>query len=321
MLFLTTFESVSCRYFLNLMKKNLMSLFCCLTVAVVVACKPKEIIVRSVTVSPDKVTLTEGKTTTLVATVSPADATDPSITWSSSNRDIVTVNPDGEVTAVSEGQASVTAKANNGLMANCAITVESAFPAVDMGLSVRWCTCNLGATKPEEPGGYYAWGETSTKTDYDWSTYTLCNGANNSLKKYCTMSYYGNVDDKLVLEAADDAAVHIMGGDWRMPTQEEFDELMNPSNCTWTWDTENGANGYRVTSKKNGNSIFLPAAGGMGGIEGYGLVYMGERGFYWSSSLYKTIPNCGCGMAFGATWFEQTFCERCVGENIRPVRK
>ncbi len=303
------------------MRKILISLFCCLIVAMAVACKPKEIIVTSVIVQPDKVTLTEGETATLVASVVPENATDPSITWSSSNQEVVTVDPDGVITAVKEGKANVTAKANNGLMTHCAVTVESLYEAVDLGLSVRWCTCNLGATKPEEPGGYYAWGETSTKTDYDWSTYTLCNGADNSMKKYCTMSYYGNVDDKLVLEAADDAAAHIMGGDWRMPTIDEVAELTNPSNCTWTWDTENGANGYRVTSKKNGNSIFLPAAGGVGGIEGYGLVYMGERGFYWSSSLYKNTPNCGWGMAFGDTWFEQTFCGRCVGQNIRPVRK
>lgn len=303
------------------MRKNLIPLYCCLMVAAAVACKPKEIIVTSVVVNPDKVTLTEGETATLVATVVPEDATDPSITWSSSNQAVATVNPDGIVTAVKAGTAAVTAKANNGLMANCAVTVESIYKAVDLGLSVKWCSCNLGATSPEAPGDYYAWGETFTKAKYDWQSYTLCEGGSyQSLKKYCTQSYYGVIDDKTVLEAVDDAAAQVLGGDWRMPTSEEMAELLNSDNCTGAKDTVNGVSGYRFTSKKTGNSIFLPAAGDIGGTGG-GLVYLGERGFYWTSSLYDENPSNAYEMSFGINWLEQGPCGRVGGLSIRPVCK
>ena len=303
------------------MRKNLIPLYCCLMVAAAVACKPKEIIVTSVVVNPDKVTLTEGETATLLATVVPEDATDPSITWSSSNQAVATVNPDGLVTAVKAGTAAVTAKANNGLMANCAVTVENIYKAVDMGLSVKWCSCNLGATSPEAPGDYYAWGETFTKAKYDWQSYTLCEGGSDtSLKKYSTRSDYGIKDDKTVLEAVDDAATQILGGDWRMPTTEEMAELMQESNCTWTKDTVKDVFGYRVTSKKTGNSIFLPAAGVIGGTGG-GLVYLGKRGFYWTSSLYDENPSSAYEMSFGSNWLEQEICDRVVGLSIRPVCK
>ena len=303
------------------MRKLLIPLFCYLMVALAVACKPKEIIVTSVVVNPDKLTLTEGETATVVATVVPEDATDPSITWSSSNEAVVTVNPDGVVTAVKAGTAAVTAKANNGLMANCAVTVESIYQAVDMGLSVKWCSCNVGATRPEEPGDYFAWGETFTKAEYKWPTYTLCEGgSDHSLKKYSTSSYYGIKDDKTVLEAVDDAAAQVLGGDWRMPTTEEMAELLNADNCTGVPDTENGVYGYRVTSKKTGNSIFLPAAGGMD-VAGSGLRYLGERGFYWTASLDIDSSSQAWLMSFGSNWFDQGNGGREFGHSIRPVCK
>ena len=99
------------------------------------------------------------------------------------------------------------------------------------------------------------------------------------MNKYNGDRRYAVVDNKVVLEAADDAASANWGGAWRMPTQEEQDELLN--NCTWTWTTINGVAGYKVISKINGNSIFLPAArsylGASLGGEG--------TGGYWSSSL------------------------------------
>ena len=304
-----------------IMKKILPLLFCCLTAALFVACKPKEIIVSSITLNPDKVTLTEGETVTIVATVLPADATDPSLTWSSSNTAAATVDQDGVVTAVKEGTAAVTAKAKNGVMKNCTVTVESVYQAVDMGLSVKWCSCNVGATRPEEYGNHYAWGETSTKELYDWSTYTLCNGAKSTLTKYCLEDYQGTVDNKTVLEKVDDIAAQVLGGNWRMPTIAEAEELMNTDNCTWTWCTENGVNGCKVTSKKNGNSIFLPAGGNYGGISGLGLVYPGERGFFWTSSLSTDHGDSNQAMEFyfGFNWVEGVTSGRCVGKSVRPV--
>ncbi|MDY4512770.1 MAG: hypothetical protein SPE10_04900, partial [Paludibacteraceae bacterium] len=109
---------------------------------------------------------------------------------------------------------------------------------VDLGLSVKWATCNVGASKPEEYGNYYAWGETTTKSTYNWSTYKWCNGSKTTLTKYNTSSSYGTVDNKTVLELADDAARANWGGAWRMPTDAEWTELRE--NCTWTWITKNG---------------------------------------------------------------------------------
>ena len=157
---------------------------------------------------------------------------------------------------------------------------------VDLGLSVKWATCNVGATKPEEYGDYFAWGETQPKDYYDWSTYKWCNGSYNTQTKYCTNSNYGTVDNKTTLDLSDDAARANWGGSWRMPTEEELTELHEQ--CTWTWTTQNSEYGYRVTSKKNGNSIFLPAK-----------LYFSEdvfmysvSGDYWSSSLIADSPDC-----------------------------
>ena len=144
----------------------------------------------------------------------------------------------------------------------------------------------MGANSPEDYGDYFAWGETQPKDYYDWSTYKHSNGnllnSNLTITKYCGNSSYGKVDNKTTLELTDDAARVNWGGKWRMPTKAEQDELRSSSNCTWTWTTQNGVKGYKVTSKKNGNSIFLPAAG-------YRLYddlnNAGSLGKYWSSSL------------------------------------
>ena len=114
---------------------------------------------------------------------------------------------------------------------------------VDLGLSVKWATCNVGANAPEQYGDYFAWGETMPKRKYT---------EKNSLT-YCKT--IGDISGNVKY----DAATANWGGDWRMPTKEEMRELMDK--CTWTWTTQNGVGGYKVTSKVNGNYIFLPAAG------------------------------------------------------------
>lgn len=124
--------------------------------------------------------------------------------------------------------------------------------AVDLGLSVKWASCNVGATQPWKYGGYYAWGETEEKSDYSLSTYKYYNGA------YEPSTKYGIIDNKTTLEASDDVATVKWGETWRMPTWEEQQELI--ANCTWDRTTLNGVNGYRVTGP-NGNSIFLPITG------------------------------------------------------------
>ena len=144
-----------------------------------------------------------------------------------------------------------------------------------MGLSVKWADRNVGASKPEEYGDYFAWGETEPKSTYSWSTYKWCNGSETTLTKYNTNSSYGTVDNKTILDLSDDAARANWGGSWRMPTDAELTELREQ--CTWTWTTQNGVNGYKVTSKSNGNSIFLLAAGFR---HNSGLYSAGSYGYY-----------------------------------------
>ena len=158
--------------------------------------------------------------------------------------------------------------------------------AVDLGLSVKWASFNVGASAPEEYGNYYAWGEVETKSSYSWGTYKWCNGSDNTLTKYCTNSSYGTVDNKTVLDIEDDAAHVNLGGNWRMPTNLEYVELM--SDCNWTWTAHNGVDGYEITSKKNGNSIFIPAAGY---YEGTSMYYVGAYGNLWFSLINEKKPN------------------------------
>ena len=189
---------------------------------------------------------------------------------------------------------------------------------VDLGLSVKWATCNVGATKPEEYGDYFAWGETQPKDYYDWSTYKWCNGSYDTQTKYNTNSSYGTVDNKTTLDLSDDAARANWGGSWRMPTDAELTELREQ--CTWTWTTQNGVYGYKVTSKNSGyanKSIFLPAADFR---DGSSLDGAGSYGYYWSSSLYTDYPSDAYLLSFSSgdvDW--RSYGYRDYGRSVRPV--
>ena len=184
---------------------------------------------------------------------------------------------------------------------------------VDLGLSVKWATCNVGATKPEEYGNYYAWGETEPKTTYYWNTYKWCNGSSSTFTKYNTKSSYGTVDNKTVLDPEDDAAAVNWGGAWRMPTDAEWTELRE--NCTWTWTTKNGVNGYEVKGT-NDNSIFLPAAG----YRSYDdLLNAGDVGDYWSSSLCTGDPSGAWNVGFYSEYVGRNYDDRYFGQSVRPV--
>ena len=135
---------------------------------------------------------------------------------------------------------------------------------VDLGLSVKWATCNVGADKPEDYGDYYAWGETEPKDFYFWSTYKYCDASYKTLTKYTDSACGkdGFSDNKSVLDPEDDVAHVKWGGNWRIPTKDELEELR--TKCTWTSTTLNGVKGYSVTSNVDGytdRSIFLPATG------------------------------------------------------------
>jgi len=158
---------------------------------------------------------------------------------------------------------------------------------VDLGLSVLWATCNIGAESPEGYGDYFAWGETLPKSDYSLKTYKWCNGEMYTYTKYCDDREYGAdgfVDTLIALEKCDDPAIAQWGGDWRMPNQLEYEELL--INSTREWMQVNGINGYRFTSKVpgyEGKSIFLPCSGIKVKDK---LLYSNEYGRYWSSDLY-----------------------------------
>ena len=185
---------------------------------------------------------------------------------------------------------------------------------VDLGLSVKWATCNVGANKPEDYGDYFAWGETKPKTTYYWVTYKWCRGSYDKLTKYNDKSSNGTIDNKTQLELSDDAARANWGGTWRMPTSAEQDELREQ--CTWTWTSQNGVNGYKVTSKKNGNNIFIPAAGFRTFSS---LDYAGSYGYFWSSSLNTHDTDFAWYVGFYSSRVGRDFNNRYYGLSVRPV--
>ena len=161
--------------------------------------------------------------------------------------------------------------------------------AVDMGLSVKWANVNMGAKKSTDFGDYYAWGETKPKDYYSWDSYIWSRGNSPMLTKYSVG------DRKSQLTLADDAAHANWGGKWRMPTEAECEELANPDNCIWEWTTNNGINGYKVTSKKTGNSIFLPITG----FRFYGKTqFRAIYGYYWTSTVFTGNPKNAIRLEF-----------------------
>ena len=230
------------------------------------------------------------------------------------------------------------------------VTVNYSYPvpeAVDLGLSVKWASFNLGATKPEGYGDYYAWGATETwyegfaqsgnpvwkagkDSGYDWTTCPYCtDGVGEQFSKYVPAgepSYWGgsgSPDNKTVLDLSDDAAHVKLGGSWRMPTVEEYIELCEPTNCSWEWTVINGINGYKVTSLKAGFTdkwIFLPASGCW---EQTALESLGVGGIYWCSSVSEICPFGGEILYFDYYEVEahRYAGDRFNGSPIRPVTK
>lgn len=171
---------------------------------------------------------------------------------------------------------------------------------VDLGLpsGTKWATMNVGADSPEDYGDYFAWGETTTKSYYSPSTYS-----------------YSSNPTTLPLDR--DVAYTNWGTSWRMPTKAKQNELINSSYTTWTWTIQNGVKGYKVTSKTNGNSIFLPAAGDRSNS---GLESAGSFVYYWSSSLYTSDSNYAYSLGFGSDGASVAHgFLRFFGLSVRPV--
>ena len=193
---------------------------------------------------------------------------------------------------------------------------------VDMGLSVKWATFNLGATSPEEMGDFYSWGETELPCSTDWSNYKWCkDGDYHSITKYCTDQKYwggeGDPDGKTVLEPEDDAATVKLGDGWRTPTYEEWKELFD--NSTREWTQLNGVYGWSITSNINGESIFLTSSGY---YESESNPFLnGESCRYWSSSLSQNSP--AAYMLFTNENYHLLPLDslRWAQFNIRPVKK
>lgn len=192
---------------------------------------------------------------------------------------------------------------------------------VDLGLpsGTLWATCNIGAFAPWASGSYFSWGETESKGIYDWSTYQYCNGSDTSLTKYCNDANYGYngfTDSLFVLQPDDDAATVIWGTDWRTPTSEDWQELLD--NTTHTYSTwSNGTKGFLFRGS-NGKSIFLPVTDlrPSSTYPGYN-----NNGYYWSSSLGLDSPNKAVRFEFTSqNCFIDAIFFRYFGLAVRPVR-
>ena len=180
---------------------------------------------------------------------------------------------------------------------------------VDLGLSVKWATKNVGASSPSDYGGYYAWGETRTKDNYDWETCFDClDSTGDSWGIY-------KIGGKTSISptSGHDTARENWGGTWRMPTNAEFEELCNK--CTWTWTSQGGHKGCKVTGP-NGNSIFLPAAGWRSGTD---RLFVGVDGYYWSSTLSSLVSFYARGLYFNSSNHYTIIGTRRDGRSVRPV--
>ena len=188
---------------------------------------------------------------------------------------------------------------------------------VDLGLpsGLLWATCNVGASSPNNHGDYFAWGETEPKETYSRATYKWCDGTANTFTKYCSNSQYGNADYKTTLDPEDDAAIVHLGGNWRMPTIEEWMELKQ--NCTWKKITINGMTGYQVTAK-NGNSIFLPRAG----LRMSNILYAADSVGYYASCNHLpefSHEDYASYMLMYDNSISKSSARRYYGLPIRPV--
>lgn len=292
-------------------------------------------LVTSITLSETAIALEIDGYKKLTAMVLPSNASNPSVRWSSSDDNVAEVTSTGGVVAVGKGTCTITCATTDGsgVSTTCRVYVnmgydgfEGGYAYMDLGLpsGTLWAAWNVGADNPEDYGDYFAWGETtgynSGKTTFSWSTYTFCNGSSSTLTKYCNDSSYGYngfTDSLTELELSNDAAYVNWGSDWRMPSKAQFDELINSSYTTTTWTKQNEVYGSKITSKTNGNSIFLPATGYRSGTS---LYIAGSSGDYWSRTLETGNPGRARDLYFDSGYVYAIYNGRCNGRSVRPVR-
>ena len=312
--------------------------------------------VESIELSTTSLTLQRGDTENVFAMVMPYDADIQGVTWETSNANVATVtfepsdgtgtfDPTGApagnfctVTAVGGGTCDIICRATDGsgVLAICHVKVEGGgsidgYEFVDLGLpsGTLWATTNLGASSPEQYGDYFAWGETETKSNYAWRTYKWMSEAKEDFRyinKYTIPDgekegrwYFGDLfigDKRTELVAADDAASKNRSIEWQMPSRAQFEELVNSLYTSVEWTTISGIKGIKVTSKKNRQSIFLPAAGSYN--EGTSA-FEGLLGIYWTRTLRLDWSGMAYQMAFYEQGTEMAEGYRYSGAPIRPV--
>lgn len=267
-----------------------------------------------------------GKTATYTSTLSPSGLS-AVVIWTSDNTAVASIDSNtGVVSAKSPGLCHIIATTDDeGRMSaslELTVTYENKAPngveMVDLGLpsGTLWATVNIGATKPEGYGSYFAWGETTQNSSYQWSNYKHCKGSATTLTKYCTLETKGVVDNLTELLPEDDAAATVWGNAWKTPTLTQLVELMNGAYITSEWVTINGIKGRKITSKVNGNTIFMPAGGHKRSTSVYNT---GAHGYYLSSTLRKSNPESAEGRALTTDCFYAIEATRCHGLNVRAV--
>lgn len=292
--------------------------------------KKKSIKLKSLYISPNyRLTLVDGATLVLKVHYAPENATDKNTIWISSDTKVATVNNNGTITAIKPGKTKISAT-SGGVSDYIDLTVTNLEPTeylnnygyVDLGLSVKWATCNIGSSVPEGYGDYFAWGETNTKTSYTWANYKFREeGDKYDNLKFSKYNYFSNdfgpVDNKTGLDLSDDVANIKLGRGWRMPSRNELNEL--EKECEWTLITLNGIDGFLVTSRKSGylgRSIFIPCAGSLSESN---VIDRGKRVTFWTRNIFQWRgPTCGTCVEKeeGLTSYME---ERYVGLPVRPV--
>ena len=254
------------------------------------------------------------------------------------------------------GSISVTDWAAGTVLPDGEAELQKTHESVDMGNGLKWATCNIGAENPEDYGDYFDWGATvpyyqaghsqdnpcadwiDGKDGYNWANYSFMEAGQSSWKRITKYTFADNQKDGTwwydgdtfkgdngdgvehkdfaSYDYADDAARQNWGGNWRTPTDAEWTWLCDENNCDWLWTTQNGVNGMLVTSKINGNKIFLPAAGYRGNAYLYDA---GSYGYYWSSSLYESLSDSARNVGFYSGGVFSYGDGRCYGQSVRPV--
>ncbi|MBQ3382823.1 MAG: Ig-like domain-containing protein [Bacteroidales bacterium] len=255
---------------------------------------------KSISFDINEATIVADASLLLKITVTPASLSD-NVVWSSSNTSVAQVDK-GRVKALKEGTAIIKATLDN-ISSSCKITVipsHYGYGYIDMGVSVKWAYCNIGASSPKEAGSYFLWGETTPRRIGDWRKYKFWSNGDDyydvTFIKYVISPDRGSIDGNRTLELSDDAARANMGGNWRMPTWAECQELADNT------DFKTSGNGILLTSKINGKTLFIPFGGyyDTDNVLSPTPRYFGQYAHVWTSSLtgYYDEDDSASAVAF-----------------------